>query len=182
VVKLTVSVLYSTVGTGVGVTVGKGVAVAVGGSDVAVGVDVSVGGMGVWVGVAVGGGKVAVGGTSVAVGDVPVPQPLTVRTRKVTVKNNAKSFSIFILLHFDMNTHQTSARFKYTMNYERVSFHLTLAQTANLYLISMMDTGSSLRSIRAIVPVLTTTTASGIGNVNTHGTGLKKFKLNPLGA
>ncbi len=95
-----VSVLYSTVGTGVGVTVGRGVAVAVGGS----GVGVSVGGMGVLVGAAVG-GKVAVGGTGVAVGDGLVPQPLTAKMRKATVKSNVKSFGIFLLLYSDMNTH-----------------------------------------------------------------------------
>jgi hypothetical protein len=79
---------------------------------VAVGVGVSVGGTGVTVavgtGVSVGGWEVAVGGTGVAVGDGPVPQPLTVKTRKVAVKNNGKSFFIFSLLPPLSNTPATS--------------------------------------------------------------------------
>ncbi len=73
-----------------------GIEVAVGRSGVSVGG--TVGGMGVLVGVSVGGRKVAVGGTDVAVGDGLVPQPLTVKTRKVTVKNNANSLGIFVLI------------------------------------------------------------------------------------
>jgi len=46
----------------------------------------------------------------------------------------------------------------------------------------MMDTGSSLRSIRATSPPLAAMTATGMGSVNNQGTGLKKFKLRPLGA
>jgi hypothetical protein len=81
----------SVAGRGVGV---GGMGVWVGGIGVTVGVGVTVGGMGVSVGgsVSVGGGEVAVGGTGVAVGDRLVPQPLTVRTSKIAVKNNGKRF------------------------------------------------------------------------------------------
>ena len=95
----------SVAGEGVGV---GGVGVRVGGMDV------SVGGMGVSVGVAlltgvsVGGGEVAVGGTGVAVGNGLVPQPFTVRTRRVAVKSNGKSFFIFVLLPPLSNTPATS--------------------------------------------------------------------------
>jgi hypothetical protein len=51
-----------------------------------------------------------------------------------------------------------------------------------IYLLSITVTGSSLRSIRETNPPLTATTATGIGSVNSQGTGLKKLKLKPLGA
>jgi hypothetical protein len=46
----------------------------------------------------------------------------------------------------------------------------------------MTETGSSLESIRAIIPVLAATTASGMGSVNSQGAGLKKSRLRPFGA
>ena len=87
----------SVAGRGVGV---GGIGVRVGGIGVTVGVGVTVGGMGVSVGgdvsvdggVSVDGREVAIGGTGVAVGDGLVPQPLTVKTRKIAVKNNGKRF------------------------------------------------------------------------------------------
>ena len=103
VVKLTVSLLYSTVGTGVGVTVGKGVAVAVGGIGVAVGVDVSVGGMGVMVAVgvavltrvSVGGGEVIVGGMGVAAGEGGMVHPaITARLRIINLGKDLSCISI----------------------------------------------------------------------------------------
>jgi hypothetical protein len=42
-----------------------------------------------------------------------------------------------------------------------------------------MDTGSSFINVRAIVPVLTASTAIGMGRVNNQGVRLRKSTLNP---
>jgi hypothetical protein len=92
-------------GRGVGVG-GMGVAVGVG---VTVGADVCVGGMEVAVGAGVSvGGEVIVGGADVAVRDRLVPQPLTVRTRRVATKNDGLHFLISFLPPSPSNTPATS--------------------------------------------------------------------------